>query len=98
MEKAYAKLHGNYQSSASVSTLDVLVDLTGGLAEQVELHKEDKKDTAAIWNTLYAFMQQKFLLIFPPPGVSFLMFFATMACSVSKPQVNVGNDRRKMSM
>lgn len=35
MEKAYAKLHRNYQRAAAVSALDVLVDLTGGLSEQV---------------------------------------------------------------
>lgn len=32
MEKAYAKLHRTYQRSAAVNTLDVLVDLTGGLS------------------------------------------------------------------
>lgn len=63
MEKAYAKLHRNYQSSAAVNALDVLVDLTGGLSEQVELHfKGDKKDPAAVWQGLYAYTQQKFLL------------------------------------
>jgi hypothetical protein len=35
MEKAYAKLHKNYQRSASVNALDILVDLTGGLSEEV---------------------------------------------------------------
>lgn len=35
MEKAYTKLHRNYQRSATVHALDVLVDLTGGLSEEV---------------------------------------------------------------
>ena len=35
MEKAYAKLHGNYERITKINTLDVLVDLTGGLSEQV---------------------------------------------------------------
>jgi len=35
MEKAYAKLHKNYESSAAVNALDILVDLTGGISEEV---------------------------------------------------------------
>ena len=35
MEKAFAKLHKNYQRITNVNTLDVLVDMTGGLSEQV---------------------------------------------------------------
>lgn len=63
MEKAYAKLHNNYENSASVNTLDVLVDLTGGLSEQVELHdKNEKKDPNITWQLLYSYMNQKFLL------------------------------------
>lgn len=63
MEKAYAKLHRNYQRAAAVSALDVLVDLTGGLSEQVQLHhKGDKKDPVGLWQLLYGYMQQKFLL------------------------------------
>ncbi len=63
MEKAYAKLHRTYQRSASVNTLDVLVDLTGGLSEEVQLqNKGDKKDANALWQLLYGYLQQKFLL------------------------------------
>lgn len=32
MEKAYAKLHKNYQRTTTVNALDALVDLTGGLS------------------------------------------------------------------
>jgi hypothetical protein len=63
MEKAYAKLHRNYQRSTTVNALDALVDLTGGLSEQVELqNKGDKKDGNALWQLLYGYLQQKFLL------------------------------------
>lgn len=37
--------------------------MTGGLSEQVELQgKGDKKDPAALWQTIYSYLQQKFLL------------------------------------
>ena len=63
MEKAYAKLHGNYQRITKINTLDVLVDLTGGLSEKVELQNQgDKKDPNALWQHFYTYYQQKFLL------------------------------------
>jgi hypothetical protein len=63
MEKAYAKLHGNYERITKINTLDVLVDLTGGLSEKVDLqHQGDKKDPNLLWQTFYGFYQQKFLL------------------------------------
>ncbi len=63
MEKAYAKLHKNYQRSAAVNALDALVDLTGGLSEQIDLqNKGDKKDGNVLWQILYGYLQQKFLL------------------------------------
>ena len=63
MEKAYAKLHGNYERITKLNTLDILVDLTGGISEQVELqNKGDKKDPVALWQTIYGYLQQKFLL------------------------------------
>lgn len=63
MEKAYAKLHKNYERITTVSALDSLVDLTGGLSEFVELQsKAEKKEAGAVWATLYTYLQQKFLL------------------------------------
>lgn len=63
IEKAYAKLHRNYERITKINSLDILVDLTGGISEQVELQgKGDKKDPAAIWQTIYTYLQQKFLL------------------------------------
>lgn len=63
MEKAYAKLHKNYEKITTLSALDSLVDLTGGLSEYVELQsKNEKKEANAVWATLYTYLQQKFLL------------------------------------
>ena len=63
MEKAYAKLHGNYQRITKINTLDVLVDLTGGLSEKIDLqHQGDKKDPNALWQIFNTYFQQKFLL------------------------------------
>ena len=63
MEKAYAKLHKNYERITTLSTLDSLVDLTGGLSEYVELQsKNEKKEANTVWATLYTYLQQKFLL------------------------------------
>ncbi len=41
MEKAYAKLHKNYERITTLSALDSLVDLTGGLSEYVELQSKN---------------------------------------------------------
>lgn len=63
MEKAYAKLHRNYERITTLSALDSLVDLTGGLSEFVDLQsKTEKKEAGAVWATLYTYLQQKFLL------------------------------------
>ena len=63
MEKAYAKLHRNYERTTTISVLDTLVDLTGGIAESVPLHsKFEKKDPNVIWNLMHTYMSQKFLL------------------------------------
>ena len=40
MEKAYAKLHRSYEKTTTISVSDILVDLTGGIAETVPLHSK----------------------------------------------------------
>ena len=63
MEKAYAKLHRSYERVTKINTLDILVDLTGGISEQVDLQtKNDKKDPVNLWQTIFGYLQQKFLL------------------------------------
>ncbi|XP_055873006.1 calpain-5-like isoform X2 [Biomphalaria glabrata] len=44
LEKAYAKLFGDYQSMTSGQTSDALVDFTGGLAELLDLESYDLED------------------------------------------------------
>lgn len=63
MEKAYVKLHKNYERIANLVTSDILVDLTGGISESVDLQsKNEKKESVGLWNILYTYLQQKFLL------------------------------------
>jgi calpain-12 len=40
MEKAYAKLHGNYEILSGGSMPEALVDLTGGCSEKFDLRSE----------------------------------------------------------
>lgn len=41
-EKAYAKLHGSYESLKGGTTLEAMVDFTGGCSEMFELGRPDK--------------------------------------------------------
>jgi calpain, invertebrate len=55
MEKAYAKLHGNYFSLDGGSVGDALVDLTGGVLSKVKLDTEEGQniiESAVLWSRL----------------------------------------------
>ena len=41
-EKAYAKLHGSYESLKGGTSLEAMVDFTGGCAELFELNQAPK--------------------------------------------------------
>ena len=65
LEKAYVKLHRNYQKICQGTILESLVDLTGGVAENIHLHakeEEEKIEANTLWANLHSFYQQKFLL------------------------------------
>ncbi|KAK3095784.1 hypothetical protein FSP39_019019, partial [Pinctada imbricata] len=44
LEKAYAKLYGDYESLQNGKTADAMVDFTGGVAEKIELSKLNMRD------------------------------------------------------
>lgn len=44
MEKAYAKLHGNYEMLNGGNMSEALVDLTGGCSEKYNLRVPDVQD------------------------------------------------------
>lgn len=39
VEKAYAKLHGSYEALIGGHALEAFVDLTGGMAERMQISK-----------------------------------------------------------
>jgi len=57
IEKAYAKLHGSYQSLEGGWTADGFVDLTGGISERVEFNKE-----AGLWELISNCIHEQWLM------------------------------------
>lgn len=51
-EKAWAKLHGSYEATASGQTGDTLNYLTGGLVSHVEIVDDKENGTDDEWETL----------------------------------------------
>jgi hypothetical protein len=45
MEKAYAKLHGNYEIINGGSMSEALVDLSGGCSEKYDLRAAETEET-----------------------------------------------------
>lgn len=43
MEKAYVKLHGNYETVCEGNVLEGLVDLTGGVSEGFDINTPEIK-------------------------------------------------------
>jgi len=65
MEKAYAKLHKNYENLNGGSLAEALVDLTGGVSEKIYLHTEEVKDAmenGQLWKELRKYFQAGYLL------------------------------------
>jgi hypothetical protein len=74
VEKAYAKLNGSYHNIQSMDICEVLVDITGGVAEREELGDDKVKDSnpnkeskdnpkiAALYSRLAFYMKNKYIL------------------------------------
>ena len=66
IEKAYAKLHGNYEILNEGQIGEALVDMTGGVAEKYDLTKPDIKaavDSGQFWKDLKKSHTQGFLVV-----------------------------------
>lgn len=65
IEKAYAKLHGSYDSIEGGYVNDGLVDLTGGIGGQIRLHEKSAKkeiNDGTMWATLKGLARDGHLL------------------------------------
>jgi len=65
MEKAYAKLHGSYETFIKGSLAEGLVDLTGGLSQLNILSDKDNLqyfDTNQLFQTLLSDKASKYLM------------------------------------
>ena len=55
VEKAYAKLHGSYEALKGGTTMEAMVDFTGGCTEMYNIKEEDcPKDLMTIMLKAYA--------------------------------------------
>lgn len=65
VEKAYAKLNGCYEYIQGISICETLVDLTGGVADKINLETPESKaniDSGAIFNNMSSYLNQNFIL------------------------------------
>jgi hypothetical protein len=71
VEKAYAKLNGCYQNIQGMDICEVLVDLTGGVADKEEIDSEkykeakdakDSTETAVLYSRIKSFISNKYIL------------------------------------
>ena len=66
IEKAYAKLHGNYEILNEGQIVEALVDMTGGVAEKYDLSKPEIKnavDSGQFWRDLKKSHGQGFMIV-----------------------------------
>jgi len=57
-EKAYAKLHGNYETALEGTLVEGLTDLTAGVSEKInlsELSSVQKQDGGHLWTLMKSY-------------------------------------------
>ena len=65
IEKAYAKLHGNYEKLNGGKMSEGMVDLTGGVSEKFNLTTDQniaKLDDGSFWKMMKSYLKQGFLI------------------------------------
>jgi hypothetical protein len=66
MEKAYAKLHGNYEILNEGKIAEALVDMTGGVADEYDLNKPENKanlESGQFWKDIKKSHGQGFIIV-----------------------------------
>ena len=67
VEKAYAKMNGSYENILNISMTETLVDLTGGVADKINLETPEAKanlESGAIFTNMSSYLNQNFILGF----------------------------------
>lgn len=72
LEKAYAKVYGSYENLEAGQTYDALIDMSGGIQEQIDLTDMSSSERNKFWNTIFTSFNKKSIIgcsIHPDPHV-----------------------------
>ncbi len=72
LEKAYAKIYGSYENLESGQTYDALIDMSGGIQEQINLTVMSSEEKKNFWNTIFTSFKKESIIgcnILPDPYV-----------------------------